>query len=680
VLCYPLIFGGQTLGILRVAARRPRAFDPIDRYAPLLDRFARLLSVTLYRSELYHQSDRQLQAIKEIGRTITRPMPVQEICHHVLHLAMRVLHVEVGAVGLLTAENTLELVAHHGCTLAHLPVLKLGEGISGTVVQSGTSRAIPDVTREPAYVVFNGRVRSELVAPIVYDREVIGFLDVESFEENRFREEDEQVIGFLEALANQAAIAIKAAQLRTEAVERLGTSMVIDPQLSMAGLQDLLIDELRDKIDQLAAANAHLAAASQAKSEFLAHMSHDLRGPLNVIVGLSSLLLDPTVAATLGEEKQRESLELIRSNGDVLGALIGNILDLSSLEAGKVQLDVASFDAAPTFEYLRATTETLAMESRKELAVLVTVHPAITSIKADEEKFLRIMQNLISNAVKFTPSGGQVSVTASIDTGLAEPGYPRSGSAAPGPMAGAGRVQDHRDSAAGPSLHVTVQDTGIGIAPEDQGRIFEPFQQIDNQIARRGVLHTPYHGTGLGLTVVRQLVELHGGHIWVESRTGEGSAFHVVLPGALDVSEGSPEVGVGGAVGGHTLLPSPPADALQVLVVEDIPAHMKVMRLALTARGHTVQGVGSGEEALAWLADHRPDVMLLDMQLPGMDGFSVAEHVRGRVETHAVPVIAVSADALSVTEERALASGCDAYLTKPIDVATLLATIEHVRK
>jgi CheY-like chemotaxis protein len=112
---------------------------------------------------------------------------------------------------------------------------------------------------------------------------------------------------------------------------------------------------------------------------------------------------------------------------------------------------------------------------------------------------------------------------------------------------------------------------------------------------------------------------------------------------------------------------------------------MNVMRLALTARGHTVQSVGSGEEALAWLATHcagtlRPDVMLLDMQLPGMDGYSVAEHVKGRVETHAVPVIAVSADALSVTEERALASGCDAYLTKPIDVATLLATIERVRK
>ncbi len=659
ILCYPLTFDGQILGLLRVAARRPHAFDPIDQYAPLLDRFARLLSVTLYSSELYHQSDRQLQAIKEIGRAITQPQPVQEICRQVLDLALRVLHVPVGAVGLLTPQNTLELVAHHGSTLARPPTLAVGEGLSGIVVQTGRSRAVPDVTREPAYVVFNGRVRSELIAPISYNREVIGFLDVESFEEERFREEDEEVITFLEALANQAAIAIKAAQLRRDAVERLGTAMAIDPELSMAGLQDLLIDELRHKIEQLAAANEQLVAASRAKSEFLAHMSHDLRGPLNVIVGLSNLLTDPAVAPTLDREKQRESLELIRSNGEVLGALIGNILDLASVESGKVQLDATSFNAAATFTYLRAVAQTLVLESGKEIDVRVAVDPAIAEIHADEEKFLRIMHNLISNAVKFTPSGGRVALTAAAgETAGAEAGQTRP-----------------RDRAAGPArrpLHVTVSDTGVGIAPEHHERVFGAFQQIEPQLSRQ------YHGTGLGLTVVRQFVELHGGRVWLDSAPGAGSSFHVSLPDAavLDEARAEPDGDVQPA--GDTPMPVPYTAPLTILVVEDIPAHMNVMRLAVTAHGHTMHGAASGEEALEWLADHRPDVILLDMQLAGIDGFAVAEQVKGRVETHAIPIIAVTADALSVTEERALASGCDAYLTKPIDMDTLLATIERL--
>jgi len=178
--------------------------------------------------------------------------------------------------------------------------------------------------------------------------------------------------------------------------------------------------------------------------------------------------------------------------------------------------------------------------------------------------------------------------------------------------------------------------------------------------------------------VVRQFVELHGGRVWLDSAPGAGSSFHVSLPDAavLDEARAEPDGDVQPA--GDTPMPVPYTAPLTILVVEDIPAHMNVMRLAVTAHGHTMHGAASGEEALEWLADHRPDVILLDMQLAGIDGFAVAEQVKGRVETHAIPIIAVTADALSVTEERALASGCDAYLTKPIDMDTLLATIERL--
>jgi signal transduction histidine kinase len=676
ILCYPLIFGGQMLGILRLAAYRPRAFDPIEQHLPLLDRFARLLAVTLYRSELYYRSDRQLQAIKEIGRAITEPMPVEQICRQVLHLALRVLHVEVGVVGLQYKEDGLELVAHQGCTLAEPPVLRVGEGIAGAVIGTGKSRAVPDVTCDPRYVVFNGRVRSELVAPITYNREVIGFLDVESYEEGRFREEDEEVITFLEALANQAAIAIKTAQLREEAMERLGTSMAIDPTLSMAGLQDLLVEELRMKIDQLGAANEQLAMANRAKSDFLAQVSHDLRGPLNVMIGLSNLLVDQASAARLTEEKRQESLELIRSNGEVLAAMIGNILDLSALEAGKMQLTVGLFDAAVAFKYLLSAAQTFAAESNKAMVISVAVDPTITTISADEDKFLRIMNNLISNAVKFTGSGGEVRVVAARERG-----------------------KGSRGSNAADTLHVRVSDTGIGIPPEHQVRIFQAFERGTAEIrpfggAAAGELSTSprQQGTGLGLAVVEELVHLHGGRVWVESALGEGSTFHVALPGALPRERSSSHADREAAGTGRAVSVTIEREASEgrpardiglkpsVLVVEDTPAHLDVMRLAVTSRGYAMHSATTGEEALRWLADHHPAVILLDMQLPDIDGFTVAARIKAQVETHSIPIVAVTADARSVSEERARASGCDAYLTKPIDIANLMATIEAVRQ
>jgi two-component system cell cycle response regulator DivK len=171
---------------------------------------------------------------------------------------------------------------------------------------------------------------------------------------------------------------------------------------------------------------------------------------------------------------------------------------------------------------------------------------------------------------------------------------------------------------------------------------------------------------------VRQLVDLHEGSVWVEPNPGGGSAFHVVLPNAFSVPAGAvlhDEVPVVPAAG------TPRSKGL-VLVVEDTPAHMDMMRLAVTSRGYTMHGVETGEEALLWLEDHRPDIILLDMQLPGMDGFEVASRIKGRIETHGVPLVAVTAGALLANEERARASGCDAYLTKPIDIGKLLQTVE----
>jgi CheY-like chemotaxis protein len=212
-----------------------------------------------------------------------------------------------------------------------------------------------------------------------------------------------------------------------------------------------------------------------------------------------------------------------------------------------------------------------------------------------------------------------------------------------------------------PVLHILVADTGVGVPEEHREAIFEPFRRL-GQAAR---------GTGLGLAVVRQLVDLHGGRVWVESNPGGGSIFHVVLPHAFTIPAGA------------VLREDVPISAERpsrskglILVVEDTPEHMDMLRLAVTSRGYEMHGVESGEEALHWLQTHRPDAILLDMQLPGIDGFDLAARIKARIETHGVPLIAVTANALLANEERALASGCDAYLTKPIDIGKLLQTLE----
>jgi signal transduction histidine kinase len=633
ILCVPLVFGGQMLGVLRLASRHASAFCSRAHYLSILERFARLLAVTLYRSELYQQSEHQLSAIKEMGRAITEPMSVTQVAEEALRIALRVLRAEVGVVGLLNEAGELELIAHQGSTLDVPPTLFPGDGIAGKTVLTGRPRAIPSVDADPDYVIFNTRVRSELVVPVAYHGEVLGFLDVESYEEGRFREEDEEVISFLEALANQAAIAFRTARLREQAMSRLGPTLDIDPAITSAGLQALLVEELRDKIEQLGAANEHLAAANQAKSDFLARMSHDLRGPLNVIVGLTNLLTDPDVAPTLTPEKQQESLNVIRSSGAVLARLIGDILDLSALEAGQVGLVIRPVDARAAFEYLRAAATRLADENGRMLEIGVSTDPTIAMISVDEEKFLRIMLNVIGNAVKFTPSGGRIGVEALIDD---------------------------RDGA--PVLHITVSDTGAGVPEEHREAIFEAFRRLGHEA----------RGTGLGLAVVRQLVELHEGRVWVEPNPGGGSLFHMVLPHAFTVPAGAvlhEEVPLSGAAIARR------SKGL-VLVVEDTPAHMDMMRLAVTSRGYEMHGVETGEEALSWLQDHRPDAILLDMQLPGMDGFQVAARVKARIETHSIPLVAITADALPGSEGRARASGCDAYLTKPIDIGKLLQTLE----
>jgi signal transduction histidine kinase/CheY-like chemotaxis protein len=403
--------------------------------------------------------------------------------------------------------------------------------------------------------------------------------------------------------------------------------------------------ELEVVNQKMQASNEELRRANSLKSEFLANMSHELRTPLNAIIGFSELLLDRTFG-DLTPDQRGYSSDILTSGRHLLG-LINDILDLSKIEAGKMRLAREVFEIGGVVEEAMAL---LRLEAgRKGLDFRSRVDEPWALMDADRSKVKQVMSNLLSNAVKFTHAGGSVVLTA---------------------------------SRAGDRLLIEVVDTGIGIRPEDQRRIFEAFTQVDGSLARQ------YQGTGLGLTLVKRFAEMHGGGVMLESVPGGGSRFTVEIPGLRPAAEAeawsrdavpaeAPEEVAEDAVAGPDVpgrsAAGTPGDL--VYVIEDSPANLRLVRDLLRSRGHRVAASATGEEALETLKFLRPRLILIDIQLPGMDGLQVARQLRARPGTRDVPILALTAHAMKGDEERAREAGCSAYLVKPFAIAAFLDLI-----
>ena len=377
---------------------------------------------------------------------------------------------------------------------------------------------------------------------------------------------------------------------------------------------------------QLERQSAALEVASQHKSEFLASMSHELRTPLNAIIGFSEVLLE----RMFGElnERQDDYLRDIWSSGKHLLELLNDILDLSKIEAGQMVLNRSQFAVRESLEYCLSMVRERALKQRISLSL--EVDPQVGVLDADRLRFRQVVLNMLSNAVKFTPEGGRVGVRVSI------------------------RGQD---------LVVEVTDTGPGVPAEDRQRIFDAFQQ--------GARHPEQtEGTGLGLTLSKRILELHGGRIWVESEAGQGSTFGIALP----VGSSQPALTSVPQVSQGSGLPTEvaPGPRPTVVVVEDDRRSFDLLRVYLEEAGARVVSARDGEEGLDTVRRLSPAGVVLDILLPGIDGWEVLAQLKADPATAAIPVVVVS-----MLDERGhgFALGAAEYLVKPIGKDQLLAAL-----
>ena len=525
--------------------------------------------------------------------------------------------------------HMLEYVAGNGFSspLIQQTRLRVGDGLAGRAALERHAVHIPDLARtdDPSLrtrLPVGEAFKAYYVAPLIAKGELKGVLEI--FHHTDLYP-DTEWLEFLDALAGQAAIAIDNAQL-FENLQRAKTE---------------LEHRVAERTAELHRMNIELESANRAKDEFLASMSHELRTPLNSIIGLSESLLEQRIDP-LSAQQQR-SLQVVASSGHHLLDLITDILDLSKIEVGK-------FEYRPQLvlvdDLCRSSLAFINSQAvKKSIDVSYENDTSIVSLSADPRRLKQILINLLSNAVKFTHEKGKVMLK--VNTNL---------------------EQDR--------IEFSVIDTGIGIAQEDISRLFQPFVQLDSTLNRQ------FDGTGLGLTLVQKLTDLHGGSVELESEPGKGSRFTIFLPLGLE----STEQGAGDEPKGKnqrgeqrekevTTVRESTALA-RILIAEDNAANILTIGDYLESHGYEIFVAHDGAEALEKAESFKPDMILMDIQMPTMSGLEAMTHLRANPRFSTTPIIALTALAMPGDRERCLQAGASEYMSKPVSLKLLLKTIE----
>ena len=648
----PLMVKGKLLGVLFLHSSRAAAFRG---QLPLLTAFASQVAIAVENARLYEQAQQeiaerkraeeaaerrstQLALLNSASRAMVSSLHPETVMETTMRQARQALQVEAASVWLRDSD-TGELVfeaGYAGCVEAlkerRLPA---GQGIAGWVAQHGTPLVVPDVRADdrfyPQFDADSGfTTRSGLCVPLLAKGEIIGVMQALNKIGDDFGEDD---LRLLEALASTAAIAIENARLYEEVQRELRERVRVEEALREERAN--LARRVAERTAELSAANAELTRAARLKDEFLASMSHELRTPLNAVMGLSEVLREEVYGPLT--ERQRKSLRSISEAGRHLLALINEVLDVAKIGAGKLTLEIGPVSVEPLcWASLRLIEQQV---QRKRLRVSCTLDSKVTTIQADERRLRQILVNLLDNAVKFTPEGGAIGLEADGD-------------------------------AERQVVHFTVWDTGIGISEEEMARLFQPFVQLDSGLSRR------HEGTGLGLTLVRHLTEMHGGGISVESEVGKGSRFTATLPWQESVKD--PRLGI------HS--PSSPGRQPStfarsdgqplVLLAEDNESNISTISDYLQVKGYNVVIARNGVEAVERAREEKPDVILMDIQMPNIDGLEATRRIRADAKLASIPIVALTALAMPGDRERCLDAGANEYLSKPVSLKQLVSAIE----
>lgn len=435
-----------------------------------------------------------------------------------------------------------------------------------------------------------------------------------------------------------------------QVIKLLGTALdITDRKLAEATLQTAN--------EQLQMANQELARATRLKDEFLANMSHELRTPLNAILGMSEILQEEVFGQL--NDQQHKAVGTIGCSGKHLLDLINDILDLAKIEAGKLELCLASYSVQALCQASLSMVKQMAYQKRIQLNAAIA--PGLDDIEMDDRRMRQVLINLLSNAIKFTPEGGAVrlEVWSQSEVSLSE------ADRLPQPIPPSAHL-----------MHFSVVDTGIGIAPDDIHKLFQSFVQIDSRLNRQ------YTGTGLGLALVKCIMRLHGGWVQVESQLGQGSRFTAILPyqpqaklakyptnqSLTELQQLPPQANLWSANQSST---RPPL----VLLAEDSQANIDTYSNYLKHYGYQLVVATNGAEAVSLAARHQPDIILMDIQMPVMDGLEAARQIRAIPELKDTPIIALTALAMPGDREKCMEAGMYEYLTKPVRLRHLVNRI-----
>ena len=567
------------------------------------------------------QQLRRLNILRKIDQGITGSAGMGAVLDIILRDGLNELGADAGVVLLYDPEEQLlkyeRGIGMRTTALQHTQ-LKPGEGYAGRAALSRQTVMISSLLKHNTEFLDSPSFSQEGFAcyfgvPLIVKDEIKGVLEI--FHRAPLQPGQEW-LDFMETLAGQTAIAIDHAQL-WQRIQR----------------QNLELEQ------RVAERTAELEHANRAKDEFLATMSHELRTPLNSILGLSESLLEQRRDPL--SERQQASLHIVESSGRHLLDLINDILDLSKIEAGKLDYYPQVVDVHTLCRASLAFVKEQAV--RKSISMVYAETNDGLRIHADPRRLKQALVNLLTNAVKFTPEHGQVTLEI----------YPE--------------PEEDR-------VRFSVTDTGIGITEKDLKQLFQPFVQVDSSLNRH------YEGTGLGLVLVERLTDLHGGSVHVQSEPGRGSRFTISIPWRQEEVTRQEIIEAGGALPARAAPPNGvvPSRDVTVLLAEDNAANTLMISEYLESRGYQMVNAYDGLDAIEKAEAAGPHIILMDIQMPAMDGLEAIRRLRDNPRFSCTPIVALTALAMTGDRERCIQAGADEYMSKPVSLRMLAETIERM--